>query len=210
MDQFTYAARSSWAHVWKVTIDINIIRAFRDPFERWAPVIFSRSFGKIKEEFIQARVGVEGLIERHLYWITAISRPVSEKLNNSFIYLFHVRCRATIISRQMRSWFVFLALLSLANYGSGRTIFHMIEFDEGLEVTRAYKKCIADCKRRCKDVDCADDATMGNLCMNGGLTENGFRVQGCSRFFPQKRDHDIPVKPKVLVKPKEIWQLFQK
>lgn len=115
-----------------------------------------------------------------------------------------------VVSR-MRSWFVFLALLPLANFASGRTIFNMIEFDDGLDITRAYKKCMAVCKRKCRDVDCADDDTMSSLCMNGGSTENGFRVEACRHILPKRWHADVlPVEQKEPFRPKEIWELFQK
>lgn len=111
----------------------------------------------------------------------------------------------------MRSWFVFLALLPLANFASGRTIFNMIEFDDGLALTRAYKRCMADCKKKCREADCADDSIMSSLCMNGGMTENGFTVEGCGHIFRPKWDDDVlPVEPNEPFRPKEIWELFQK
>ncbi|KAL9971526.1 hypothetical protein ACROYT_G017698 [Oculina patagonica] len=116
----------------------------------------------------------------------------------------------------MKSCIILFVLVTLTTYCSGRTLFRMIELDESVDKTVAYRKCMRDCKNVClSSHDCRSaygDAE--TLCRDGadddsleweGFVFNGRLLKACKTIISPPVNEP---EPKHLFQPYELYRLF--
>lgn len=110
----------------------------------------------------------------------------------------------------MKTWIILFVLVTLATYCIGRTRFRMIEYDEEVDKTRAYKECMRECIKVCEgSTACKEKHNPDTLCREG--SDDGFMVDGklfreCAHLI----SHPVPQRdePKRPFELSDLWRLF--